>query len=163
MNQDNIDIQEVLQEKEQKKKDEKYNPYVKNHTPKKSWCINLLKAYAIGGFICVVGQALSNAYMSLGMEKETAGLYTTLSLIFLSVLFTGLNLYQKLANFAGAGTIVPITGFANSVAAPAIEFKEEGWVFGVGCKIFTIAGPVILYGVFCSWVLGVIYWFGTIL
>ena len=96
--------------------------------------------------------------MSLGMEKETAGLYTTLSLIFLSVLFTGLNLYQKLANFAGAGTIVPITGFANSVAAPAIEFKEEGWVFGVGCKIFTIAGPVILYGVFCSWVLGVIYW-----
>ena len=158
MNQDNIDIQEVLQEKEQKKKDEKYNAYVKNHTPKKSWCINLLKAYAIGGFICVVGQALSNAYMSLGMEKETAGLYTTLSLIFLSVLFTGLNLYQKLANFAGAGTIVPITGFANSVAAPAIEFKEEGWVFGVGCKIFTIAGPVILYGVFCSWVLGVIYW-----
>ena len=142
MNQDNIDIQEVLQEKEQKKKDEKYNAYVKNHTPKKSWCINLLKAYAIGGFICVVGQALSNAYMSLGMEKETAGLYTTLSLIFLSVLFTGLNLYQKLANFAGAG----------------IEFKEEGWVFGVGCKIFTIAGPVILYGVFCSWVLGVIYW-----
>ena len=75
MNQDNIDIQEVLQEKEQKKKDEKYNAYVKNHTPKKSWCINLLKAYAIGGFICVVGQALSNAYMSLGMEKETAGLY----------------------------------------------------------------------------------------
>ena len=138
MNQDNIDIQEVLQEKEQKKKDEKYNAYVKNHTPKKSWCLNLLKAYAIGGFICVVGQALSNAYMSLGMEKETAGLYTTLSLIFLSVLFTGLNLYQKLANFAG-------------------------WVFGVGCKIFTIAGPVILYGVFCSWVLGVIYWFGTIL
>ena len=89
MNQDNIDIQEVLQEKEQKKKDEKYNAYVKNHTPKKSWCLNLLKAYAIGGFICVVGQALSNAYMSLGMEKETAGLYTTLSLIFLSVLFTG--------------------------------------------------------------------------
>ena len=101
MNQDNIDIQEVLQEKEQKKKDEKYNAYVKNHTPKKSWCINLLKAYAIGGFICVVGQALSNAYMSLGMEKETAGLYTTLSLIFLSVLFTGLNLYQKLANHIG--------------------------------------------------------------
>ena len=127
MNQDNIDIQEVLQEKEQKKKDEKYNAYVKNHTPKKSWCINLLKAYAIGGFICVVGQALSNAYMSLGMEKETAGLYTTLSLIFLSVLFTGLNLYQKLANFAGAGTIVPITGFANSVVSPALWQKPKVW------------------------------------
>ena len=158
MNQDNIDIQEVLQEKEQKKKDEKYNAYVKNHTPKKSWCLNLLKAYAIGGFICVVGQALSNAYMSLGMEKETAGLYTTLSLIFLSVLFTGLNLYQKLANFAGAGTIVPITGFANSVVSPALEAKTEGMVLGVGAKIFTIAGPVILYGTLASFVAGIVYW-----
>ena len=166
MNQDNIDIQEVLQEKEQKKKDEKYNAYVKNVTPKGSCVAKCFKAFIVGGCICVagqiilnvVGQALSNAYMSLGMEKETAGLYTTLSLIFLSVLFTGLNLYQKFANFAGAGTIVPITGFANSVAAPAIEFKEEGWVFGVGCKIFTIAGPVILYGIFTSWLLGLFYW-----
>ena len=95
--------------------------------------------------------------MRTGMEQETASLYTTLSLIFLSILFTGLNLYQKLGNFAGAGTLVPITGFANSVAAPAIEFKEEGQVFGIGCKIFTIAGPVILYGVFCSWILGILY------
>ena len=84
-------------------------------------------------------------------------------MVFAGALLTGLDIYPKIAKFAGAGTIVPITGFANSVAAPAIEFKEEGWVFGVGCKIFTIAGPVILYGVFCSWVLGVIYWFGTIL
>lgn len=92
------------------------------------------------------------------MEKETAGLYTTLSLIFLQCAVYRLEFISEARNFAGAGTIVPITGFANSVAAPAIEFKEEGWVFGVGCKIFTIAGPVILYGVFCSWVLGVIYW-----
>ena len=92
------------------------------------------------------------------MEKETAGLYTTLSLIFLSVLFTGLNLYQKLANFAGAGTIVPITGFANGVCASAVEFQKEGQVFGIGCQIFKIAGPVILYGIFSSWVLGLIYW-----
>lgn len=157
MGKQNVDIKEVLQEKEQKKKDEKYNTYVKNNTPKKSWFINLCKAYLVGGLICVIGQCLTNLYMSLGLVKDTATLYTTLSLIFLSIVFTGFNLYQKLANFAGAGTIVPITGFANSVAAPAIEFKEEGWVFGVGSKIFTIAGPVILYGVFCSWILGVIY------
>lgn len=157
-----IDIKEVIQEREPQKKDKKYNEYVKENTPKKSWFINLCKAYFVGGLICVLGQGLTNLYMYFGLVKETATLYTTLSLIFLSILFTGLNLYQKLANFAGAGTIVPITGFANSVAAPAIEFKEEGWVFGVGCKIFTIAGPVILYGVFCSWILGVLYWLGKL-
>ncbi len=154
------DIKSVIQEKTQEKRDEKYNQYVKENTPKKSWFINLCKAYLIGGLICVLGQLFTNLYMMIGLEKETASLYTTLSLIFLSILFTGFNLYQKLANFAGAGTLVPITGFANSVAAPAIEFKEEGQVFGIGCKIFTIAGPVILFGVFCSWILGVLYWLG---
>ena len=106
----------------------------------------------------MLGQIFINWYQSLGMDQETAALYNTLSLIFLSIFFTGLNWYQKLANFAGAGTLVPITGFANSVAAPAIEFKEEGWVFGVGCKIFTIAGPVILYGIVTSWAFGLIYY-----
>lgn len=154
------DIREVIHEKEPDKKDKIYNEYVKENTPKKSWLFNLCKAYVVGGLICTLGQLVTNLYLRLGMEQETATLYTTLSLIFLSILFTGLNLYQKLANFAGAGTIVPITGFANSVASPAIEFKEEGWVFGVGSKIFTIAGPVILYGVFCSWILGVLYWIG---
>ncbi len=158
MKDNKTDIEEVIREKSPEKREEKYNAYVKENTPKKSWFWNLCKAYVIGGLICLLGQVLTNCYMQIGMGKETAALYTTLSLIFLSVLFTGLNLYQKLANFAGAGTIVPITGFANSVAAPAIEFKEEGQVFGIGCKIFTIAGPVILYGVFCSWILGVIYW-----
>ena len=151
-------IQEVIQTKLSEKRDKKYNEYVKENTPKKSWLWNLCKAFFVGGLICVLGQIFINWYQSLGMDQETAALYNTLSLIFLSIFFTGLNWYQKLANFAGAGTLVPITGFANSVAAPAIEFKEEGWVFGVGCKIFTIAGPVILYGVFCSWILGVIYW-----
>ena len=122
MNQDNIDIQEVLQEKEQKKKDEKYNAYVKNHTPKKSWCINLLKAYAIGGFICVVGQALSNAYMSLGMEKETAGLYTTLSLIFLSVLLTGPAIVKILHPTPNThpSSLNSIAGAATELANPVI-------------------------------------------
>lgn len=162
MGNEKTNIREVLTERSSEKKEKIYNQYVKENTPKKSCFINLCKAYLVGGLICTLGQVLTNLYMSTGMEKESATLYTTLSLIFLSVVFTGLNLYQKLANFAGAGTIVPITGFANSVAAPAIEFKEEGWVFGVGAKIFTIAGPVILYGVVTSWVLGVLYWIGKL-
>lgn len=163
MDKKKTDIKEIIQEKDPQKRNDKYNDYVKENTPKRSIVGNLLKAYVIGGLICVLGQGLSNLYISLGVEKETAALYVTLSLIFLSVLFTGLNLYQKLANIAGAGTLVPITGFANSVAAPAIEFKAEGQVFGIGCKIFTIAGPVILYGVFTSWVLGLVYWILRIL
>lgn len=158
MSEEKTNIREVLTERSSQKKEKIYNQYVKENTPKKSWFINLCKAFVVGGLICTLGQLLTNLYTYMGIEKETATLYTTLSLIFLSVLFTGLNLYQKLANFAGAGTIVPITGFANSVAAPAIEFKEEGWVFGVGAKIFTIAGPVILYGVVTSWLLGLLYW-----
>lgn len=162
MNNEKTNIREVLTERSTEKKEKIYNQYVKENTPKKSWFINLCKAFMVGGLICTLGQVLTSLYMAAGIEKETATLYTTLSLIFLSVLFTGLNLYQKLANFAGAGTIVPITGFANSVAAPAIEFKEEGWVFGVGAKIFTIAGPVILYGIVTSWLLGLIYWLGKL-
>ena len=100
---------------------------------------------------------------SRGLEQEAAGAWTSLTLIFLSVLFTGLNIYPKLVTFGGAGALVPITGFANSVVAPAIEFHAEGEVFGVGCKIFTIAGPVILYGVLASWAMGVLCWFGRIM
>lgn len=153
-------VQEVVQEKDPKQREKLYNQYVKKATPKRSYIGNVCKAYLVGGLICVLGQGFLDLYQSLGCEKETAAAYTTLSLIFLSVLTTGLNWYQRLASFAGAGTVVPITGFANSVASPAIEFKQEGWVFGVGCKIFTIAGPVILYGVVCSWLLGLIYWAG---
>lgn len=162
-NNSKTDIKEVIKERSPQKREKKYNEYVKENTPKKSWFINLCKAFVIGGLICTLGQVLLNVYEMLGVDKEASSLYTTLSLIFLSILFTGFNLYQKLANFAGAGTLVPITGFANSVAAPAIEFKEEGQVFGIGCKIFTIAGPVILYGVFCSWILGMLYWLGKLL
>ncbi len=156
-------VQEVMKEKDPKEREKLYNQYVKKATPKRSYIGNVCRAYLIGGLICVIGQGFLDLYQSLGCEKETAAAYTTLSLIFLSVLTTGLNWYQRLACFAGAGTVVPITGFANSVASPAIEFKQEGWVFGVGCKIFTIAGPVILYGVICSWVLGLIYWASKLL
>ncbi len=151
---------EAVKETDPKKREKVYNQYVKKATPKRSMIGNIGKAYLIGGLICVLGQGLNNLYQSFGLDKESAASYTTLSLIFLSVLTTGLNWYQKIACFAGAGTVVPITGFANSVAAPAIEFKQEGWVFGVGCKIFTIAGPVILYGIVSSWVLGLVYWGG---
>lgn len=97
----------------------------------------------------------------MGMDEKTAGSWCSIILVFLSALTTGLNLYPKLAKWGGAGTLVPITGFANSVAAPAVEYQKEGQVFGIGCKIFTIAGPVILYGIFFSWLLGVIYWIFT--
>ena len=98
----------------------------------------------------------------MGMEKDAAGSLCSLLLVLISVILTGLNIYPSIVKWGGAGALVPITGFANSVAAPAIEFKKEGQVFGVGCKIFTIAGPVILYGIFTSWVLGVIYWVGQL-
>lgn len=151
-------IEEVLNEKDEKQKKEKYNQYVENMTPKSNPYLNCLKAFVVGGAICTLGEGFTNFYQYLGNEEELAGLYSTMSLIFLSILLTGLNIYQKLGQFGGAGSVVPITGFANSVVSPAIEFQAEGQVFGVGCKIFTIAGPVILYGIFSSWLLGVIYW-----
>lgn len=118
----------------------------------------MVKAFFTGGLICVLGQWILNLASSLGADKETAGSWCSLILILLSVILTGLNIYPKLSKFAGAGSLVPITGFANSVASSAIEFQTEGQVFGIGCKIFTIAGPVILYGILSSWVLGVIYY-----
>ncbi|MGN1084955.1 MAG: stage V sporulation protein AC [Lachnospiraceae bacterium] len=151
-------IHEVVKETDSAKRDEKYNRYVEQVTPKHNPWINICWAFAVGGAICTLGQALTNLYLSWGAKKEDAALYVIITLIFLSALTTGLNLYQKLTKYAGAGSVVPITGFANSVAASAIEYSKEGQVFGIGCKIFTIAGPVILYGIFTSWVLGLVYW-----
>ena len=145
-------------EKNKQKKQQLYNDYVKQVTPKANMPLNILKAFTIGGAICVLGQFLNNLFSDLGANKELASAYTSLSLIFLSILATGLNLYQKLATFAGAGTVVPITGFANSIVSPAMEYKTEGLVPGVGTKMFTIAGPVIVYGVSASVVYGLIYW-----
>ena len=122
-------------EERQKKE---YNDYVKKITPTHSLPLNMAKAFVTGGVICVVGQGILNFFKSTGLDKEAAGSATSLCLVLLSVVLTGFNVYQKLAKFGGAGTLVPITGFANSVAAPAIEYKKEGQVFGIGCKIFTI-------------------------
>ncbi|MBE5934480.1 MAG: SpoVA/SpoVAEb family sporulation membrane protein [Lachnospiraceae bacterium] len=154
----NVEIKDVLKENDPTKRDKKYNDYVKKVTPTHNFAQNILRAYVVGGGICVLGQLLTNMYMNMGASEENAKLYNIISLIGLSVIFTGFGWYSKFANYAGAGTLVPITGFANSVASAAIEFKREGQVFGIGCRIFSIAGPVILYGVFASWILGVVYW-----
>ena len=135
-----------------------YQEYVNKVTPKHNVILNCLKAFVTGGVICSVGQAIMNAGQALGMDAETAAGWRAMLLVLISIIMTAMGWYQPLAKFGGAGTLVPITGFANSVAAPAIEFQKEGQVFGIGCKIFNIAGPVILYGIFTSWVLGVIYW-----
>jgi len=144
---------------EQRSLEKEYEEYVKRITPTHNLLLQMLRAFITGGLICVVGQFLLNfAKNTLSMDQEMAGSFCSLVLVFLSVLLTGLNIYPSIVKFGGAGALVPITGFANSVAAPAVEFKKEGQVFGIGCKIFTIAGPVILYGILTSWALGLIYW-----
>ena len=142
----------------QLKKQKAYEKYVKRITPVHSLPANMLKAFVTGGLICVLGQLILNTAASMGADKETAGNWCSLLLILFSVILTGLNLYSRIGKFGGAGGLVPITGFANYVAASAIEYRAEGQVFGIGCKIFTIAGPVILYGILSSWILGLIYY-----
>lgn len=137
-----------------------YDAYVKKITPVHSLPLNMARAFVTGGIICTFGQLLMNGFLAAGLEKKAASTWMSLVLIACSVFLTGLGVYNKIVEFGGAGALVPITGFANSVAAPAIEYKKEGQVFGIGCKIFTIAGPVILYGVLASWALGVVYWIG---
>lgn len=150
--------QKLTLEEEQKRNDE-YNEYVEQVTPKHNLWANMGKAFLLGGVICLLGQGITSlAISSFGLEKEDAALWCSLSLVLLSVILTSCNVYGLLAIWGGAGALVPITGFANGVASSAIEFQKEGQVFGIGCKIFTIAGPVILYGIFTSWVLGLIYW-----
>ena len=122
-----------------------------------------LAAFLIGGLICTLGQVFINWYTQLGLEKEMAGTAGSMSLVALSALLTGFSLYDNIAKYAGAGTLVPITGFANAIAAPAVEFKTENWINGVGSKMFIIAGPVIVYGVAASVVYGFIYWITTVL
>ena len=152
---------------EQKQKDkskpeqmssQEYTQYVKQITPTHNTPLNVAKAFLVGGIICTIGQAITFWITSMGVEKEAAGTWTSIALIGLAILLTGFNLFNVIVKFGGAGALVPITGFANSMVSPAIEYKKEGWVFGVGCKIFTIAGPVILYGVVTSWIVGVLYY-----
>ena len=142
--------------------EKEYGRLVKSMAPKSPIFKDCLFAFLIGGLICTLGQAILNGYGALGLSKEDAGTATSATLVTLSALLTGLSLYDNIAKYAGAGTLVPITGFANAVAAPAVEFKTEGWVLGLGAKMFTIAGPVIVYGTVASVIYGVVYWVTTL-
>ena len=144
-------------DKTYKEKQKQYTKYVNSITPCHNLPLNIVKAFLTGGLICAFGQLILNTAMNIGADRDTAGNWCSLLLILISVILTGLNLYSRIGKFGGAGGLVPITGFANSVAASAIEYRAEGQVFGIGCKIFTIAGPVILYGILSSWILGLVY------
>ena len=139
-----------------------YGRLVKEMAPNSPMRRDCLNAVLIGGLICVLGQVAINVYKALGMEQQDAATAASMTLVALSAFLTGLSVYDDIAKHAGAGTLVPITGFANSVAAPAVEFKTEGFILGVGAKMFTIAGPVIVYGVSASVVYGLIYWITTL-
>ena len=139
-----------------------YEKLVESRSPKSPMGKDCFHAFWIGGLICTVGQLIMNGFLALDLEKTDASTATSMCLVALSALLTGLSLYDDIAKVAGAGTLVPITGFANAVAAPAIEFKTEGFILGVGAKMFTIAGPVIVYGTVASVVYGVIYWIITL-
>ena len=139
-----------------------YGKLVQDMAPKSPIVKDCIVAFLVGGLICVLGQLAMNGYTALGLEKQDASTAASMSLVALSALLTGLSLYDNIAKFAGAGTLVPITGFANAIASPAIEFKTEGMVLGVGGKMFQIAGPVIVYGVSASVLYGLIYWITTL-
>ena len=140
-----------------------YNAYVQRLAPKSPIWKDLLNAFWTGGLICVLGQLIQNGWTAAGLDKDAAGSATAISLIFLSAVLTALSVYNCIAKFAGAGTLVPITGFANSVVSPAMEYRSEGLVTGMAAKMFTIAGPVIVYGTVDSVLYGVIYWLCTAL
>ena len=142
--------------------EKEYQKLVDEISPKSPVGRDGLMAFAVGGTICAIGQFFINYYAKLGLDKDSAGTAASMTLVVLSAILTGLSLYDNIAKFAGAGTLVPITGFANSITAPAVEFKTEGFILGVGAKMFTIAGPVIVYGISASVLYGFIYWITTL-
>lgn len=135
-----------------------YQQRVETVCPKTNLMIGCARAFLVGGTICVFGQLIMDAFQRMGMDLQTAGTWTSISLIFLGAFITGIGLYDNLGRYAGAGSIIPITGFANGVVSSAIEFKKEGFILGLGAKMFTIAGPVIVYGLLSSAIVGLIYW-----
>ena len=135
---------------------QEYQEYVKRKSPKSPLLKDVVLAFVIGGLVCVIGQLIQNGWSAAGLGKEDAGTATSCTLVFLSALLTGFNLYNKIARFGGAGTLVPITGFANAVVSPAIDFKSEGFVTGMAAKMFQIAGPVIVFGTLASVIYGVV-------
>ncbi|MGL4874507.1 MAG: stage V sporulation protein AC [Clostridium sp.] len=144
--------------KKEKKIRKKFKILAKESTPKSKIFKNSIRAFFVGGLICLIGEVIGDIIILLGGKELNKGTIVSIIMIFLGALLTGLGIYDKIANFAGAGTVVPITGFANAVVAPAIEYKKEGFVFGVAAKIFTIAGPVLVYGVGISVIIGIIHY-----
>ena len=143
---------------------ETYKKYADAHAPRSPIGKDCLNAFVLGGLICTLGEGLKNIYyFGLNLPEEDAGLLSSVSLVFLSVLLTALGVFDEIAKIAGAGTLVPITGFANAVVSPAIDSKSEGFILGVGAKIFTVAGPVLLYGILSGAIYGVIYYFLTLM
>ena len=142
--------------------EKEYSKLVEEISPKSPMGKDCLGAFLVGGIICTIGQFFIHYYTKLGLAKDAAGTAASMTLVMISGILTGLSLYDNIAKYAGAGTLVPITGFANAIAAPAVEFKTEGFILGVGAKMFTIAGPVIVYGVSTSVVYGFIYWITTL-
>ena len=138
--------------------DKQYQDYVDKKTPNSPIVKDVILAFIVGGLICVIGQHILNGYQAMGFDEEGAAMGTSTTLVFLGAFFTGLGLYDRLAKFAGAGSIVPITGFANSIVSPAMEFKSEGLVLGLAVKMFTVAGPVLVYGITSSVVAGIVYY-----
>ena len=141
----------------------KYSEMTKKASPPSPKIKDFIWAYMVGGAICVIGQLLNELYTSFDLSEKIVKMAVPVSIIFIAALLTGFGIFDKIAKRAGAGTLVPITGFANAVVSPAIEFKNEGYILGVGAKIFTIAGPVIMYGAVASVIYGVIYWITTVL
>ena len=140
-----------------------YSRYVQSIAPKSKCVKNCFNAFWVGGLICLLGQVLLNLYQSMGLDKTSSASFVSISLVLLSAILTGFAIYDDIAKFAGAGTLVPITGFANSVVAPAVEFQTEGVILGTCAKMFTIAGPVIVYGVTASVIYGLIYWISMLI
>ncbi len=139
-----------------------YQKYADKTAKKSPLLLDCIKAFVVGGLICTFAELLFNFYLKLDIKEETVKILVPVTLIFLAALFTGLGLFDKLAKHAGAGTLVPITGFANAVVSPALDTKAEGYILGVGAKMFTIAGPVIVYGTVASVIYGIIYWLATL-
>lgn len=146
-------------DKKEQKIINKFNQFIKQNEPKPKLLKNCVNAFWTGGLICDVGQFFMNVFMNLGVPREDVGTYVSVVMVFIGAFLTGVGIYDKIAAFAGAGTVVPITGFSNSIVSPAMEFKKEGYVFGVAAKMFTIAGPVLVYGIGSSVIVGLIYYF----
>ncbi|KGP76448.1 stage V sporulation protein AD [Desulfosporosinus sp. Tol-M] len=136
---------------------EQYKPLAQQFTPKPTIVKNVVRAFAVGGIICAIGQVIINLYVTFGLARIEASTAATATMIFIGAFLTGLGIYDEIGKFGGAGSIVPVTGFANSIVSPAMEYKREGYVLGVGAKLFTVAGPVLVYGVATSIVIGIAY------